>query len=384
MSAPGGERHSNLTSGQKPRLEATTANKDIYQRFLDEIIETYGDVYDKEGRRADGKVLAMPTESDPSEKLYVWFMVGECPHLPSNPDRCDYFLRFSSKISGRLTSPAEPYIRGVYKIAKKYFGSRVHFWHEMNETGDERQYGYHDWQTVHDTSKKLREVWDHTDHTEERRQTNSTSLSVTATGLGRTAYPPQSLDLVQGCSPPRFALRKQCSSSSPLRADATGNVYAIRPVPSRGQCLIATSKIHKGTRILLEAPLFKVPRDEPDLQAVNGHIIRALKSLDRDHQRAFFSLHNTYGRSHSPFLGIARTNVLPLGSKAREGGLFLEASRINHSCRNNAQNTWNANIGCLAIHALRHIEEGQEITISYLGRRIEHAERQSIFGRLGA
>ncbi|KEY70680.1 hypothetical protein S7711_11492 [Stachybotrys chartarum IBT 7711] len=208
-------------------------------------------------------------------------MVGECPHLPSNPDRCDYFLRFSSKISGRLTSPAEPYIGGVHKIAKKYFGSRVHFWHEMDETGDERQYGYHDWQTVHDASKKLREVWDLTDHTEERRETNSTSLSVTATGLGRAANPPQSPDLVQDCSSSRFALHKHFSSSSPLRTDATGNVYSIRPVPGRGQCLIATSTIHKGTRILSEAPLFKVPRDEPDLQAVNGHIIRALKERER-------------------------------------------------------------------------------------------------------
>ena len=148
------------------------------------------------------------------------------------------------------------------------------------------------------------------------------------------------------------------------------------PIPGKGEGLIATSKIHKGTRILSEAPIFKVPRDEPDRQVVDGHIVRALKSLDRDHQRAFFALHNAYGRDHSPFLGIARTNVLPLGSEAREGGLFLGASRINHSCRHNAQNTWNANIGRLTIHALSDIEEGQEITISYLSRRMEHAERQ--------
>lgn len=44
----------------------------------------------------------------------------------------------------------------MYKIAKKYFGSRVHFWHEMNETGDERQWGYYDWQEVHDADRRLR------------------------------------------------------------------------------------------------------------------------------------------------------------------------------------------------------------------------------------
>jgi hypothetical protein len=159
--------------------------------------------------------------------------------------------------------------------------------------------------------------------------------------------------------------------------DTEKNAYAIRPIPGKGQGLIATSKIRQGTRILSEAPIFKVPRDEPDLQAVDGHIVRALKSLDKDQQRAFFALHNAYGKVHSPFLGIARTNVLPLGSEAREGGLFLEASRINHSCRHNAQNTWNVNIRRLTIHALCDIKEGEEITISYLSRRMEHAERQN-------
>ena len=140
-----------------PRLEATTANKLTYQRFLDEIIRTYNDVYDEKGRRPDGKVLEMPIDSD-SSKGCIQFMVGECPQMPSHPDRCNYFLRFSSKISGGLTTPAEPYIRNVYKIARKHFGSRVHFWHEMNETGDERQWGYYNWREVHDAEKNLREV----------------------------------------------------------------------------------------------------------------------------------------------------------------------------------------------------------------------------------
>jgi hypothetical protein len=45
-------------------------------------------------------------------------------------------------------------------------------------------------------------------------------------------------------------------------------------------------------------------------------------------------------------------------------------------CRHNAQNTWNKNIGKLTIHALRDIDVGQEITISYLASTVEFAERQ--------
>src|SRR5450755_4255597 len=101
-----------------------------------------------------------------------------------------------------------------------------------------------------------------------------------------------------------------------------------------------------------EAPVFKVPRFATYTQSVESIVIKELECLSRDQQRAFFALPNAYGSSHSPFLGIARTNVLPLGSGASEGGLLLDASRINHSCRHNAQNTWNATIERLTIHAL--------------------------------
>jgi hypothetical protein len=153
-------------------------------------------------------------------------------------------------------------------------------------------------------------------------------------------------------------------------------LYAISYIPGKGQGLIATSKILKGIRILSEPPVFKVPRYAIDTQTVEGIVIKELKSLSKDQQRAFFSLHNTHGSSYSPFLGIAKTNVLPLGSGAPEGGLFLEASRINHSCSPNAQNTWNANLNELTIHAFKGIEEGEEITISYLDGSESYATRQ--------
>ncbi|EJP61138.1 SET domain-containing protein 5 [Beauveria bassiana ARSEF 2860] len=348
-----------------PRLEATAVNKESYQQFLDGITHTYGDIYDREGRRTDGKVLSTSTDFDHSDRAYMWFMVGECPHMPSNPDRCNYFLRFSSKISGRLTTPAEPYIRGVHSIALRYFGSRVHFWHEMNETGDERQWGYYDWREVHDASRTLRELeagqdWDPKNRVWEERQ-ETTSM-------------PSDTNLSPACGTSRLGLEQPLLSAALPRNGMEKNVYAIRPISGKGQGLVATSKIHKGARILSEAPIFKVRRDEHNHQVFNDQIVSALKSLDRDRQRAFFSLHNVYGKSHT----IARTNVLPVGSEADEGGLFLEASRINHSCRHNAQNTWNENIGRLTIHALCDIEEGQEITISYLSRRMEYTERRRL------
>lgn len=158
--------------------------------------------------------------------------------------------------------------------------------------------------------------------------------------------------------------------------DSSGRSYAIRAIPGKGKGMLATSNIPKGTRILSEVPIFLVPRDNPNIKAVEHIVANEVKGLDEGQQRAFFDLANIYGSACDRSLGIARTNVLPLGSNARSGGLFLDSSRINHSCRHNAQNTWNENIGRLTIHALRDIEEGQEITISYLASTLGYAERQ--------
>lgn len=89
-----------------------------------------------------------------------------------------------------------------------------------------------------------------------------------------------------------------------------------KPILGNDQGFIAIPKILKGTLILLEAPVFKIPRDEPSFQAVERIIIKELESLSKDQQRAFFALHNAYGSSHIPSLSIARTNVLLLNSRA--------------------------------------------------------------------
>jgi hypothetical protein len=54
-----------------PRLETTASNKETYRRFLDEIIRTYENVYDKEGRMIDGKVLDIPPFSPLRQDLHL-------------------------------------------------------------------------------------------------------------------------------------------------------------------------------------------------------------------------------------------------------------------------------------------------------------------------
>lgn len=159
--------------------------------------------------------------------------------------------------------------------------------------------------------------------------------------------------------------------------------FCIRKAPGKGLGWFATRRIPKGTRLLSESPLFIFPKYGMGMEA--EHMVgRQVQRLNEAQRAAFYALHNIHGNRHTRELGIARTNGLPLGADASEGGIFLEASRINHSCKHNAQNTWNSELGQITIHAIRDVEAGEEITISYLAVSATYvaaqAQLRSVFG----
>ncbi|KAF1845543.1 SET domain-containing protein [Cucurbitaria berberidis CBS 394.84] len=153
-------------------------------------------------------------------------------------------------------------------------------------------------------------------------------------------------------------------------------IYEVRSIPGKGQGMIAKCKIPRGTRIISEKPIFIVPRGVNDMDALENAILKDVARLSAEQRKAFFALHNIHGEKHDPALGIARTNALPLGAGALESGVFLQASRINHACSSNAQNTWNTNTKQLTIHACKDINAGEEICISYLDSSENYASRQ--------
>lgn len=307
------------------------------------MLDTYGPRDGNGAEQGDGgSVVRVNAES---EESYIDFEVGEHPHFPR---RCEHFLRFSSKISGR--SLAEPYIRGVYKIAKQRLGDRVYFWHEMNESGPHiRHSGCYNWNEIRAARKKIGKY--ELQAEEREREREETKMQ----------------DEVQ-----------QGSDGTDRMTDvpASHGLYTIKPITGKGLGFVATSKISKGTRILLEAPLFKMPDSTEDMVSAETIALREVRSLTKDQQRAFFALQNVRGRNCTPVLGIVVTNVLSLGT-SDGGGLFLEASRINHSCQPNAHHVWNDDLGHLTVHALRDIEADCEITISYIsGVSLGYAKRQ--------
>ena len=314
-----------------PPLERTKANQEQYELFLREVLDTYG-TRDGDGAEQcnDDSIVRVNAES---EESYIEFEVGEHPHLPR---QCDHFLRFSSKVSGR--SLAEPYIQGVYKIAKQQLGGRVYFWHEMNELGPHITHsGCYNWREIHAARKKIGEYKQEAEEREQEELNMQAEVHQGDDRTGRMADTPTSRD----------------------------RLYTIKSITGKGLGFVATSKIPKGARILLEVPLFKIPGSAEDIGSAEITVLREVRSLTKDQQRAFFALLNSKGRKYNPILGIVTTNILPLGG-SNNGGLFLEASRINHSCQPNAQHAWNDDLGHLTVHALRDIEADREITISYI------------------
>jgi hypothetical protein len=125
-----------------------------------------------------------------------------------------------------------------------------------------------------------------------------------------------------------------------MQSMTTGNpMYAFRDMSGKGKGLVAIEKISKGTRILSEEPTITVPHDEPDSERLRTSIYQQVDALSEYQRQAFLSMHNihAYRNVAEQYLGIVRINALPIRTDGIDGGIFLEACRINHACDNNAQ-----------------------------------------------
>jgi hypothetical protein len=154
-------------------------------------------------------------------------------------------------------------------------------------------------------------------------------------------------------------------------------LYTIQAIPGKGLGFIATKKIVKGTRITAEKPIFTISK-LVSLEHGQQQIADMVVKLSKENQTAFLSLHNNFKGVLPPLIGIVKTNALPLGptEDIMEGGVFLELSRVNHSCCPNSYDSWNANTEKRTLHAIRDINEGEEITIRYKDGTFKSRQRE--------
>ncbi|CCE29286.1 uncharacterized protein CPUR_02979 [Claviceps purpurea 20.1] len=178
-----------------------------------------------------------------------------------------------------------------------------------------------------------------------------------------------------------------------MNCPTSGSMYALQDIPGKGKGLVATRNIPKGTRILSEQPLITIPTDL-DHEEGRRSICRQLEALSNDQRRAFLSLHNAYPCNDmedsdktkdadkvkdaaEQYLDIFSTNALPMCEDDQDNGsIFPMGCRINHDCESNAAHTWNAGIHRHTVHAIRDIDAGEEITLSYVRLLAKREARQ--------
>ncbi|PMD28000.1 hypothetical protein NA56DRAFT_560672 [Hyaloscypha hepaticicola] len=153
--------------------------------------------------------------------------------------------------------------------------------------------------------------------------------------------------------------------------------YALQDVPGKGKGLVAMRKISKGTRILSEEAVITI-EEQVRGNRLQASICQQVETLSEHQRQAFLSMHNIYPfeNDSEQYLGIFQTNSLPAELIGEKWAIFLEACRINHACDNNAQKNWNEKIRRHTVHALRDIEKGEEITITYLSPLKNRKTRQ--------
>ncbi|KAK5691710.1 hypothetical protein LTR17_025613 [Elasticomyces elasticus] len=87
--------------------------------------------------------------------------------------------------------------------------------------------------------------------------------------------------------------------------------YRLADIPGKGKGLLATTSLAPGTLLISEAPLFTT-ESLTNASTIESDLGKLVRSLPKDSQRAFLSLHNN-NPGPEPFSNIIRSNGYPLG-----------------------------------------------------------------------
>lgn len=153
--------------------------------------------------------------------------------------------------------------------------------------------------------------------------------------------------------------------------------FIVVQIPCKGFGMIATRKLYPGDLILAEKPVFIVPDAIfEDVEKCEEFLGKETNKLSCDDRELFLSLSDkrvTDPNSHdpNPYCGIFYTNAMTYNDDA---ALCPLMSRANHSCRPNAEFISRPDLGVQHLVTNYVINEGEEITISYMSMAEEGSE----------
>ncbi|KAF9495429.1 SET domain-containing protein [Pleurotus eryngii] len=156
--------------------------------------------------------------------------------------------------------------------------------------------------------------------------------------------------------------------------------------PASGYGLVATKDIEVGTTLLVEHPVVIIPHDLEFLSQMSDSVAPLLAKLPQKDHQEFMKLSNCTPFACSKVEGIVKTNTIPIELKSQEDkdsnsimyhGVFIKASRCNHSCSPNAIRRWDLQTFSLHLEAVQPINPGEQITVHYVPLEQPRSERRA-------
>ena len=156
----------------------------------------------------------------------------------------------------------------------------------------------------------------------------------------------------------------------PMKEEREPPLKAMR-MGDKGIGVLATRKVPRGTRLLVEQPALRVT------QTLHGTQVQCYGDKRRVHGM-LGTLSRAASAGRSPLDAVVNTNGFLLPQEGQTHSFtFLAISRLNHSCAPNAELCWDPMATASTLYAIQDIERGQEVTIDYgYANIVEREERQ--------
>lgn len=146
--------------------------------------------------------------------------------------------------------------------------------------------------------------------------------------------------------------------------------------PIKGRGLIANKTLFRGDQIFASTPLLLTDPDayklaEPERLDL---LYRGVETLPEASRELFWELLGHF--KGDPVDGRINTNNFEVVvDDISQAALFPEIAMLNHDCRPNAAYFWDEETFTHYVHAMRTIQPGEEITISYIDSEKPRAHR---------
>ncbi|GAA5851414.1 hypothetical protein JCM5353_006869 [Sporobolomyces roseus] len=168
----------------------------------------------------------------------------------------------------------------------------------------------------------------------------------------------------------------------PLHAASTPATEVV-DVPGKGKGIVALRDLEEGDLLFSEKPVVVVDRNlQLSVPEMVSYLDRQVSSLSEEDSKAFNQLAIAPpAKSEATSYGIAMTNGISIETGPSEGGVFLLASRLNHSCRPSVAWRWDSKEEKLRVQLVRSVKKGEELTVSYTPAMEQSGPRRATLQR---